>query len=453
MTGGLALASGLAAGQLRILAGLYLAAGWLGTGLKPRHWAWAALGGCLAAGLGAVWGPWAAAAAESAALAGTLAYALGGRLRLCLFLAFLYEAGAAQWEFLLSAGLGILTGSAAFVDPGTPQSLAGIWLTRLCLAAWSAGEGWVRSRRDGGSPAAGNGGEIGPPPAARRGMALVSALAVLGLIATITLSEQTALPLKGDRLDTWVILSMVLLFAVLFYRANRQREMEAEIAALKEERAQSLEREFQTLRKTYSDNAKLYHDWRNHLQTLHSQLERGEAQEALRYCRELCGPLEEAARRVWTGDGTVDYLINSKIALAEQKGLAVKVNIEYPPNTNIRHRDLTSILGNLLDNAIEGGETAGGELRFLRLTLRRINDMLVIKVENGCGRAPLRVQGQWRTAKADPNLHGWGLQSVSAAAQRYDGVLRTAYSRGVFQAVVTLSYRPLRPEGPEDRPS
>ena len=61
MTGGLALASGLAAGQLRILAGLYLAAGWLGTGLKPRHWAWAALGGCLAAGLGAVWGPWAAA--------------------------------------------------------------------------------------------------------------------------------------------------------------------------------------------------------------------------------------------------------------------------------------------------------------------------------------------------------------------------------------------------------
>ena len=126
MTGGLALASGLAAGQLRILAGLYLAAGWLGTGLKPRHWAWAALGGCLAAGLGAVWGPWAAAAAESAALAGTLAYALGGRLRLCLFLAFLYEAGAAQWEFLLSAGLGILTGSAAFVDPGTPQSLAGV---------------------------------------------------------------------------------------------------------------------------------------------------------------------------------------------------------------------------------------------------------------------------------------------------------------------------------------
>ena len=49
MTGGLALASGLAAGQLGILAGLYLAAGWLGTGLKPQHWAWAALGGCLAA--------------------------------------------------------------------------------------------------------------------------------------------------------------------------------------------------------------------------------------------------------------------------------------------------------------------------------------------------------------------------------------------------------------------
>ena len=108
--------------------------------------------------------------------------------------------------------------------------------------------------------------------------------------------------------------------------------------------------------------------------------------------------------------------------------------------------DLTAILGNLLDNALEGARTAPASQRFLRLTVRRIHDMLVLKVENGTGSAPLQAGGKLQTTKADKARHGWGLKSVQTAAERYDGTLRTDWQDGVFRAVVTLFFRPVKTE-------
>ena len=155
-------------------------------------------------------------------------------------------------------------------------------------------------------------------------------------------------------------------------------------------------------------------------------------------------PIQEISQTVRTGDKAIDYLINSKIALAEQNKIRTKVNIEYPHNTNIRNTDLTAILGNLLDNALEASEKAPDPLRFLSLTIRRINDMLIIKVENGCSDAPTQENGHLLTSKADKTFHGWGLKSVESAADRYEGTVNTEYKDGIFKSVVTLSFQPLK---------
>ena len=132
------------------------------------------------------------------------------------------------------------------------------------------------------------------------------------------------------------------------------------------------------------------------------------------------------------------------MALAGQEQIKTKVNIEYPHNTNIRSVDLTTILGNLLDNALEAAKTAPEGLRFLNLTIRRINAMLIIKVENGYGSTPVQEDGKLLTSKKDKAFHGWGLKSVQTAADRYDGTIRTDYKDHVFQSVVTLSFQPVK---------
>ena len=164
--------------------------------------------------------------------------------------------------------------------------------------------------------------------------------------------------------------------------------------------------------------------------------------EAVRYPDELQVPVQEMTDTIWTGDETVDYLINSKARAAEAGGIRYQAQVEFPRHTNLQSADLCAILGNLLDNALEAaGRVPEEEGRFVRLTIRRINQMLVIKVENGFAVLPVEENGALKTSKEDHGLHGWGLKSARIAAEKYDGTVQTSYAGGIFRAVATLSYQ------------
>ncbi len=427
MTGWLIAISYLLTNGLRLVLGVYLAAKLLDAELDKKVILFSLLGSGLVtalhiSGMTAI----GSIAAEIVILTAITGYYLRAQLRIGLFLIFFYEVGVGLWEFLISAGMSVLFRTAKFMDASTTEYLVSIWLMRLLMIAVAA----LLGRQQGKGK--------------NKAVHLVSLMAVLGPLGVIGLSQQTMLRFSDDQLITWIILSVVLMFAILLYRVNRQHEMEAEIVQLKQAQAEILERDYQALRKTYTDHANLYHDLHNHIEAIYQCLTQGDITAAVKYCEDLRTPVREISQTVWTGDKAIDYLISSKMALAEQMKVKIKVNIEYPYNTNIRSVDLTTILGNLLDNALEAVAAAADDLRFLNLSIRRINEMLIIKVENGCAEAPVIQDGQLLTTKNDPRFHGWGIKSVRIAAQRYEGVVDTNFQNGVFQAVVTLSYYPIR---------
>ena len=90
--------------------------------------------------------------------------------------------------------------------------------------------------------------------------------------------------------------------------------MEAEIAKLKQEQAEIVERDYQALRRTYADNAKLYHDLHNHIEAIYQCLIQGDTQAAIRYCEDLRTPMRQISQTIWTGDKALDCLISSKMA-------------------------------------------------------------------------------------------------------------------------------------------
>ncbi len=345
-------------------------------------------------------------------------------LRMPFFLAFFYEIAVALWEFMISAGLGIIFRSEGFLDRNTPEYMAAVWIVRVLMFGIAyllvkAGEG--RSR-------------------------IISAVAVAGLFGVIFLSGQSIITIDEEQMTTWIIFSMLILVAVMFFYLSRQYEMEKKIADLEKEKSELLMRDYQMLKNTYAANAKLFHDFHNHVEALYRYLEKDRTTEALQYLEGLRSPIEAVTQPVWVGDEAVDYLINSKITLAASQEIRVNCNIEYPQHTNIRSVDLVAILGNLLDNALEAVESTGENLRFINLTIRRIHEMLVIKLENGCKTAPVIAEGELKTTKQDADLHGWGLKSVRTTAEHYDGTVETEYGGGRFCTVVTLSYEPVRAE-------
>lgn len=349
-------------------------------------------------------------------------YLYAAQLRMCLFLTFFYEATVALWEFILSAGLGVIFQSDRFLDMRSNGYTAAVWIVRLFMLGIAFLTVKSHKRNE------------------KLSSRIVAGVAIAGLLGVVLLSGQNTIAIDDDQLTTWIIFSMLILVAILFFHLNCQYEMEKKIMLLEKEKNALLEHDYQTLKNVYAANAKLFHDFHNHIDAVYHYLLKDHTAEAVHYIENLRSPMQEMIRTAWVGDEAIDYLINSKIALAVSQNIQVDTNIEFPRHTNIQSVDLVAILGNLLDNALEAVRNVEDRFRFINLTIRRINDMLIIKVENGCSAAPAETNGNLQTSKADKTLHGWGLQSVRTAAERYDGTIGTEYSNHTFRAVVTLSF-------------
>lgn len=346
---------------------------------------------------------------------------LNADFRMSLFVSVFFEIGAFLWRFLCSAWLGVLFHSPAFLIADAWQGMLAGWGLHLLLGAGAA----LLWRRE---------------PGERGKTRIASVIVTAGLLAVISLSEQKALPIKGDTLEMWTILSVVLMMSVQIFNMNRQYEAEREIARLKSQQTELLERDYTSLSRVYEVNARLFHDLHNHIGALRQLLVHQKAGEALGYLDELQAPVGKVSGTVWTGDEAADYLINSKAAESESEGIQYQAQVEFPRNSDLRSADLCAILGNLLDNALEAVRRIPEKERFISLTIRRINQMLVIKVENSAPPAA-GADGTLKTVKEQNGLHGWGLKSVQTAAEKYDGLVQTGYSEGVFRAVVTLSFQ------------
>ena len=427
MTGVFLLLSSMLTGAVRVLVGLTLVHRLLSVKSPDRKSIAAGLAGALVLTvlLSLLHAPdFYRMALEAVLIAACAPRLQGAGLRMGLFVGIFYEIGVSFWSFLLSAGLGVLLRSQDFLNTGTLAGQSALWLLHGLLAVLAV---WLSRGR-----------EINRKSAFRA----VSALTLAGFLGVITLSEQTVLAIPDDTLYMWTILTVVLMMSVLVFNINRQYEVEKELARLKSEQAELLERDYTAVNRAYQVNAKLFHDFHNHIGVLRQFLTHEKYGEAVRYLDELQAPVRNLTAAVWTGDETADYLINSKAAAAEADGIRFQVQVEFPRRTNIRSVDLCAILGNLLDNAIEAArQVPDPSGRTVTLTIRRIHQMLVIKVENSFAGAPVQEKGELKTTKTEGGLHGWGLKSAQTAAEKYDGMVRAGVSGEVFRAVATLSFQ------------
>ncbi len=344
--------------------------------------------------------------------------------RMSLFIGIFYEIAVSFWQFLFAAWLGVLFCSPAFLDYETGNGQIAVWCIHLLLTALV----WYLLKH--------------PNISGKEAFRFVSVIAAAGILAIVTLSVQTVLAIADDTLYMWTIQAVVLMMSVMVFNMNRQYETEKELAELRTEQAKLLERDYTTLNNTYAINAKLIHDFHNHIGVLRQLLSHNRTDEAVQYLDELQTPVKEITDRLWTGDETADYLINSKAAAAEKNGINYQIQVEFPRHTNLKSTDLCAILGNLLDNALEAAkQLPDSGQKFIRLTIRRINQMLIIKVENSFLTPPVKQDGALKTSKTDNGLHGWGLKSAKTAAEKYDGMIQTSYDGNTFRAVATLSFQ------------
>lgn len=198
-----------------------------------------------------------------------------------------------------------------------------------------------------------------------------------------------------------------------------------------------LEENYQRFRQIYKENAKLYHDMNHHLQVISYLAQKGGNAQISDYVNSISEPIRQLPEVVWSGVGLVDAIINHALSQAHARGIVMDVNVEFPDQCKVTADDLCVVLFNLLDNALENTCSAVGK-PVIFLTIRRIEQFLMIKVQNPCKESRKKWFGRFFSTKADSMHHGIGLENVRQTAEKYGGNLETNVNEGKFTAAVLL---------------
>lgn len=103
----------------------------------------------------------------------------------------------------------------------------------------------------------------------------------------------------------------------------------------------------------------------------------------------------------------------------------------------IPDKELTTILGNLLDNAIDAAKKC--DSGFIRLEMQQDGQILKIHIENNYIGKISESNNIFITSKDDPHhLHGLGIKNVRATVDRLRGHMNISYTDETFTVDLLL---------------
>ena len=97
-----------------------------------------------------------------------------------------------------------------------------------------------------------------------------------------------------------------------------------------------------------------------------------------------------------------------------------------------------TVLGNLLENALESCEGATQERPTLRIATKWTGRLFFLKVENSYDGSFEQKSGRFLSRKRGYTEYGLGLESVRKIVEHYGGTMSIYPKEAVFQAGITL---------------
>lgn len=193
-----------------------------------------------------------------------------------------------------------------------------------------------------------------------------------------------------------------------------------------------LQEQIGKIHELYQKNRLCLHEQCHTMEYLYCKIKEKRYDEAEEFFHKYIGELDEERSQVWTGLPYLDFILNYKKQVMDQKEIRFRLKLdvyEYP----FEETELGILLGNLLDNAIEACEKCVPEKREIYLHIWNFRYMFMLKLANSSSKSPV-VNGQrFLTDKADKNAHGMGVELVKRILKKYGGDIVFQYNGEYFE--------------------
>ena len=257
-------------------------------------------------------------------------------------------------------------------------------------------------------------------------------------VATLSMANVGAGGFDIKEMTIILVTVMCLLIGLLLAISMAFIKQEKSEKNLFEVRNAAIEQQYQEMRKAYEQNRRFVHDQKHMIQYLEECLSRGETQKAEEFLTQYKTGAAQSVGKTWTGISTLDFILNIKYAAMEQARIVFewKAEIDEIP---IDEADFVVLMGNLFDNAIEAASKCSLEDRKIFLSLRTVNQMLLIQMENSNREMPSKKKERFITTKQDADKHGWGIESIKYIVQKYEGDISFQYDLSKFCVYIVLN--------------
>lgn len=194
--------------------------------------------------------------------------------------------------------------------------------------------------------------------------------------------------------------------------------------------------------------SKIRHDTKNHLHNAQMLLSQGNYGAVENLLAEMIEGTDNIHLKfnTATGNSIIDAAITVKSAICRSRGIDFDLCCEKLPQVNISEIDLSSLISNILDNAITAAEKTDTPMVKLKIFVR--GEYLSIISENSySGTIKKCDEGKittFFTTKCNSNEHGFGTQIIGEIAHKYNGTCVYEYANGLFKMNVMLNYSELR---------
>ena len=248
----------------------------------------------------------------------------------------------------------------------------------------------------------------------------------------VCMNEQISV--EGQYLLGIVSLGIFLTTVILVFASIYQAEQQEEYLRIRSELVRvEQEKSYYDILDKQNQQLMLYaHDAKNHLAAIQGL---SDDPQIRGYADKLSVELEKYTQSCHSGNKLLDVILNRYVLECQKRGLAFEYNVKVCNLRDVEDMDLVTILGNLLDNAIEAAEKSQEKTVYLETFLR--NAYRVIVIQNS-SLPPRESYGRLQTSKSDRSMHGFGLKSVAKCLKKYQGDLHWDYDENNHLFTMTV---------------
>ncbi len=237
------------------------------------------------------------------------------------------------------------------------------------------------------------------------------------------------LPRSNDKLFLLLFLLFVFWLIQMVYRKIQCLEKEALEKERLEQQLQQQLKHYEALAELAKQRSILYHDLRHHLQAMQILQTSQKQKETMQYYRQIIEEFNKKGGIMDSHNPVLDAILNEQKRLAEKEGIKCLFDIKIDENLPVRPLDWCAMIGNAMENAIEGCGHFGQ--RMIRLVMRQQENILCIRVTN-----TLSIS---QKEKNDGKPHGLGQQSIRNTAELYAGTVEIRKGHGEYHLEILLT--------------